>query len=195
MTTRSNCPICTARSSIRRSALEALNPDCRVETVPERLRAANIRDIVKGFDVVLDCSDNFATRFLVSDCCRLEAIPLVSAAVLHFEGQLMTILPGHGNPCYRCFLPEPPPPETLPTRDEIGILGAVAGMMGVLQATEALKLLLGIGEPLSRRLLVYDGLACAFLTIDRAANPDCPLCGTNPTIRDLVEYPSLGLNR
>jgi len=171
-----------------RNALGRLNPDCQVEVCAERLGAANIRPIVRGFDVVLDCSDNFLTRFLVADCCRLEGVPLVSAAVLHFEGQLMTVLPGEGNPCYRCFLPEPPPAEVRPSRDEEGILGTVAGVMGVLQATEAMKLLLGIGDLLSHRLLVYDGLASEFLTVERAVNPACPLCGANPTITDLVEH-------
>jgi molybdopterin/thiamine biosynthesis adenylyltransferase len=168
--------------------LRSLNPECRVETIPEPLRAANIRQVLKGFDVALDCSDNFPTRFLVADCCRFEEIPLVSAAVLHFEGQLMTLLPGPGNPCYRCFLPEPPPSAMLPNSGEMGILGAVAGVMGVLQAMEALKLLLGIGDVLSHHLIVYDGLESSFHKIDRLANPDCPLCGSSPTITDLVDY-------
>jgi len=172
-----------------RDALRALNPDCEVDVVAERLSAANVRRTLRGYDVVLDGSDNFPTRFLVADCCRLEGIPLVSAAVIALEGQLMTILPGEGNSCYRCFLPEPPPPGLVPSCQEAGVLGAVAGVMGTLQATEALKVLLGIGEVLSHRLLVYDAFEGRFRTAERAPDPACPLCGEHPTITTLVEYP------
>ncbi|MFQ5808898.1 MAG: ThiF family adenylyltransferase, partial [Armatimonadota bacterium] len=140
------------------------------------------------YDVVLDGSDNFPTRFLVADCCRFENVPLVSAAVLRFEGQLMTILPGPGNPCYRCFIPEPPPPGMVPSCQEAGVLGAVVGALGTLQAVEALKVLLGTGDLLSHGMLLYDALDGAFRTVKRAPVPDCPLCGDNPTITDLVQY-------
>lgn len=170
-----------------REAIEAINPDCRVDAREERLTAANIRDAVRGYGVVLDGSDNFPTRFLVADCCHFEGIPLVSAAVLAFEGQLMTILPGPGNPCYRCFLPEPPPPGMVPSCRQAGVLGSVVGVMGTLQATEALKLLLGIGEPLSHRLVVYDALECGFRTAGRRQDAACPLCGESPSITELVD--------
>ena len=165
-----------------------LNPDCHVEVFDQRLDASNVRAVIRGWDVVLDGSDNFPTRFLVADCCRFEDIPLVSAAVLRFEGQLMTILPGAGNPCYRCYIPEPPPPGMVPSCQEAGILGAVAGALGTLQAVEALKLLLGIGDALSHTLLLYDALSGTFTTVKRAPDPACPLCGGDPTVTDLVQY-------
>jgi adenylyltransferase/sulfurtransferase len=171
-----------------RDTMAAINPGCRIEIRQERLNVKNAREILRGHDVVLDGSDNFPTRFLVADGCRFEGIPLVSAAVLRFEGQLMTILPGRDQPCYRCFIPEPPPPGLVPSCQEAGVLGAVVGMMGCLQTVEALKVLLGAGKPMSDRLLIYDGLGCLFRTIRRAPDPDCPVCGENPTITDLVEY-------
>jgi adenylyltransferase/sulfurtransferase len=168
-------------------AVLALNPGCKVEVVG-RLTAENIRDTLKGYDAVLDGSDNFPTRFLVADCCWFERTPLVSAAVLQFEGQLLTVLPGEGNPCYRCLVPEPPPPGLVPSCQEAGVLGSVTGVMGMLQATEALKLLLGIGDPLSHRLLVYDALDSAFEEVKRSPDPECPLCGPDRTITEIVEY-------
>ncbi|MHC4915923.1 MAG: HesA/MoeB/ThiF family protein [Planctomycetota bacterium] len=174
-----------------RSAAEtiaAINPDCRVEPLETRLDVDNVRETLRGYDVVLDGSDNFPTRFLVADCCRLEGIPLVSAAVLRFEGQLLTVLPREGASCYRCLFPEPPPPGLVPSCQEAGVLGAVVGAMGTLQAAEAIKVLTGIGRPLWDRLLVYDALEAHFRTLRRAPDPDCPLCGRSPTITDLVEY-------
>jgi adenylyltransferase/sulfurtransferase len=169
-------------------AIGNINPDCKVDVFPERLNTTNIRQAVRGYDVVLDGSDNFPTRFLVADCCRLQEIPLVSAAVLRFEGQLLTVLPGKGNPCYRCLISEPPPPGAIPTCQEAGILGAVVGVMGTLQAAEAIKFLLGIGTTMSHRLLIYDALACEFTPVERALDPRCPLCGDNPTVTDLIDY-------
>jgi len=151
--------------------LTALNPHCRLQLHDIRLDAANIRDILKENDLVLDASDNFETRLLVADYCWQDKISLISAAVGGFQGLLLVMEPGPGNPCYRCLLPEPPPapPE--------GILGAVAGVMGCLQATEALKLLLGRKSDLTRQLLSYDALKCRFHYLQRAKKPDCPLCG------------------
>ncbi len=169
-------------------AIREINPDCEVQIFKERLDSANINRMIKGFDVVLDGCDNFSTRFLVSDFCWFENIPLVSAAVLQFEGQLMTVLPGKDNPCYRCFLPEPPPPGLVPSCQEAGVLGAVVGVMGTLQATEAIKVLLGIGNLLSDSLLVYDALECRFMKIKRVPDPDCPLCGDRANITELVDY-------
>ncbi len=165
-----------------------INPDCEVHLFNERLSAGNIRQLLRGYDVVLDGSDNFPTRFLVADCCRFENIPLVSAAVIRMEGQLMTILPGEGNPCYRCFLPQSLTQGQVPTCSDAGILGAAAGVMGTLQAVEAIKVLLGIGNIMSDRLLIYDALECSFTIIQRVPIPDCPLCGSKPTITDLMEY-------
>jgi molybdopterin/thiamine biosynthesis adenylyltransferase len=158
-------------------SLAALNPHCRVETFDQRLDAANVREVVPGFEVVLDASDNFPTRFLLAECCWGLNIPLVSAAATGWHGQLLVALPGVENPCYRCLVPEMPAAEAVPASAESGILGAVAGTMGCLQAVEALKLLLGRGSDLSRRLLAYDGLQGRFQSLARIKRPDCPLCG------------------
>ncbi|HUT37355.1 MAG TPA: HesA/MoeB/ThiF family protein [Planctomycetota bacterium] len=168
-------------------AIHAIRPDCAVWALPERLRAENVCDALRGYDLVLDGSDNFPTRFLVADACWLAGIPLVSAAVIQFGGQLMTVLPGKGNPCYRCFLPEPPPPETMPTCAQAGVLGPLAGVMGTLQATEALKVLLGLDGLLTHATLVVDALDWSFLTARRAPNPACALCGNEPTIHDVAD--------
>jgi len=151
--------------------LMALNPHCRLQLHDIRLDEANIRDILKENDLVLDASDNFATRLVVADCCWREKMLLISAAVGGFQGLLLVMDPGPENPCYRCLLPEPPP-----ARQE-GILGAVAGVMGCLQATEALKLLLGRKSDLTQQLLAYDALKCRFRYVTRTKKPDCPLCG------------------
>ncbi len=169
-------------------AIREINPDCEVNVFSKHLNISNIRGIIQGYDVVLDGSDNFPTRFLVADCCRFENKPLISAAVLRFEGQLMTILPGEGNPCYRCLFPEPPPPGLIPSCQEAGVLGAVVGVMGTLQTVEALKVLLRVGDVMSHRLLIYDALDFSFTTMKRSPDPGCPLCGNNPTITSLVEY-------
>lgn len=168
--------------------IKRINPDCQVLAIPERISVVNARRIIRGYDVVLDGSDNFATRFLVADCCRFENIPLVSAATLRFEGQLMTFLPGKGNPCYRCYIPEPPPAGLVMNCQEAGILGAVVGVMGTLQAVEAIKILLGLGQIFSHKLLVYDALDGSFRTLKRLPDPACPMCRESPVIKDLVEY-------
>jgi adenylyltransferase/sulfurtransferase len=153
-------------------ALTALNPHCRLKLYDTRLDAANIRDILKEHDLVLDASDNFATRLLVADCCWREKLLLVSAAVGGFQGLLLVMDPAPGNPCYRCLLPQAPP--AAPAE---GILGAVAGVMGCLQAAEALKMLLGRKSELTRQMLAYDALRCRFRRVRREKKPDCPLCG------------------
>jgi adenylyltransferase/sulfurtransferase len=158
-------------------SLTSLNPLCRVETFDLRLNRANFREVVQGFELVLDASDNFPTRFLVSECCWQYKIPLVSAAATGWHGQLLVAAPGAENPCYRCLVPEPPPAAAVPASTQIGILGAVAGTMGCLQAVEALKLLLGLKSDLSRRLLAFDGLQGRFQSLARTKRPDCPLCG------------------
>ncbi|MBW7997046.1 MAG: HesA/MoeB/ThiF family protein [Candidatus Glassbacteria bacterium] len=171
-----------------KEVIAGINPDCKIEAIPERLNVENAKDIISGYDVVLDGCDNFPTRFLVADCCFFENIPLVSAASLRFEGQLLTILPGEGNPCYRCMIPEPPPPGLVPNCQEAGILGAVVGAMGTLQAVEALKLLLGIGQLFSHKMMVYDALEGSFTILKRVPDPACPLCGKHPGITSLVQY-------
>jgi molybdopterin/thiamine biosynthesis adenylyltransferase len=166
-----------------RDSLTSLNPHCHLETFDLRLDAANIGEVLTGCDVVLDASDNFPTRFLIADYCWQEKIPLVSAAVAEFTGQLFVVDPAQDSPCYRCLLPEPP--EDRP----FGILGSVAGVMGCLQATEALKLLLGRTSDLARTMLTYDALKCRFHMLPRSRSADCPLCGDSPSIIGLASHP------
>jgi molybdopterin/thiamine biosynthesis adenylyltransferase len=176
-----------------RSAAEAalaINPEIRVEVHETRLGPDNAARLITGYDIVCDGSDNFATRFLVADATVLGHKTLVSAAVLRFEGQLATFKP-HADPespCYRCLYPEPPPPGEVPTCSEAGVLGAVTGVMGTLQATEVLKEILGVGESLSGRLLIWDALATRFRTVRLRKEPHCPLCGPDPVITDLSAH-------
>jgi molybdopterin/thiamine biosynthesis adenylyltransferase len=160
-----------------REALLALNPHCQVMTHDNRLDASNLPEIIKAYDLVLDASDNFPTRFWVADSCWQAKIPLVSASATGLLGQLLVVVPEAGNPCYRCLMPEPPPPEAVPSSQEVGILGAVAGVMGTLQAVEALKFLLGRKPQMAGRFLSYDALTCRFHSIIRTRRPDCPQCG------------------
>jgi len=161
------------------AAVQAINPEVRVEAHPVRLTADNVADLVGRYDLVCDGSDNFATRFLVADACVRARRTLVSAAVLRFEGQLAVFKPhaGPAHPCYRCLYPEAPPDGMVPSCAEAGVLGAVTGVMGTLQATEAMKEVLGIGETLSGRLLIWDALATRFRTMRFPRDPACPICG------------------
>jgi adenylyltransferase/sulfurtransferase len=165
-----------------------INPALRVEAHETRLSAANAPELVSRYDIVCDGTDNFATRFLISDACVLARRTLVSAAVLRFEGQLSVFKPHAGGPCYRCLYPEPPPGGLVATCSEAGVLGAVTGVMGTLQATEVLKEILGIGESLSGRLLVWDALDTRFRTIRLKPDPACAACGPGSTIKDLSAH-------
>lgn len=167
-----------------------LNPGVRIETFAVRLDAGNALDLVSRFDIVCDGTDNFATRFLLSDACVLARRTLVSAAVLRFEGQLGTFKPHAGPhlPCYRCLHPAPPPAGLVPACSEAGVMGAVTGVLGTLQATEALKEILGIGESLAGRLLLWDALAARMRTIRLPADPACPACGPQATLCDLSAH-------
>ena len=169
--------------------LHALNPGTVVEVHPRRLDAAAALELIPRYDIVCDGTDNFATRFLLGDACHLLSRPLVSAAVLRFEGQL-SVFAGHDGtcPCHRCLHPEPPPPGLVPTCSEAGVLGAVTGVMGTLQATEVLKLIMGIGDPLKGRLLLWDALDARFRTVRLKRDPACALCGPEATIRDLSAH-------
>ena len=170
------------------AAAAALNPTVRIEAHETRLAAGNALDLVGRYDLVCDGSDNFATRFLVADACALARRTLVSAAVLRFDGQLSVFKPHAGGPCYRCLHPAPPPAGLVPSCGEAGILGAVAGVMGTLQATEALKEIIGIGESLSGRLLIWDALAARMRTIGLPRDPACPLCGEHRSVHDLSAH-------
>jgi adenylyltransferase/sulfurtransferase len=173
-----------------KAALAAVNPDVTVEAIGERLTAKNAADVIKRFDLVADGSDNFDTRYLLNDACYLAKVPLVSAALLRFEGQLSTFraFEGQGEssgPCYRCIFRAAPPEGTVPRCEEAGIFGAVAGAVGSLQAAEVLKELLGLGSSMSGKLLLYDALGPTFRVIKVKRDPTCPLCGDAPSITDL----------
>lgn len=167
--------------------LTAINPDVNVIQHKTMVDSSNIMDIVKDYDIVVDGTDNFPTRFLVNDACYFAGKPLVHGAILRFDGQAFTIVPGEG-PCYRCIFREPPPPGSVPNCSQAGILGAVAGVIGTIQATEVLKLILGQGEVLNGRLLIVDTLDMTFRQTKIRKDPDCPICGENPTITELVDY-------
>lgn len=166
------------------AALARINPEVRVAAHAERLDASNAMALIDGYDVVADGSDNFPTRYLLNDACYFAKVPLVSGALLRFEGQISTFkayLEGP-HPCYRCIFREPPPDNMIPRCDEAGIFGAVAGTVGSLQSAEVLKELLALGDSLSGTLLMYDALATTFHKIKIPPDPGCPLCGTSPTI-------------
>jgi len=167
--------------------LARLNPDIRVIPFQSRITAENAAELIGGFDLVADGSDNFTTRFLLNDACYLAGKPLVSAALLRFDAQLSVFKAhlGPPHPCYRCLFPERPPDDLIPRCEQAGILGAIAGMVGSLQATEVLKELLGLGESLSGHLLVYDGLDTTFRKIKTKRDPACALCGPQASIKDL----------
>ena len=167
-----------------------INPGIRVNRYEERLTAENAATLFADYDLIADGSDNFTTRYLVNDAAYLSGKPLVSGSLLRFEGQLATFrggVPGHeGEPCYRCLFPTEPPPGMIPRCEEAGILGAVAGVIGTLQATEVLKELLDLGSSLSGHLLIYDALGPTFRKMKAARDPGCALCGTDPTIREIA---------
>jgi len=167
----------------------ALNPDVEVVQHPLRLTSENIMEVIAGYEMVLDGSDNFATRYLVNDACVLAGKTNIHGSLFQFEGQVTVFLPGKG--CYRCLYPTPPPPGSVPSCQEAGVMGVVAEVIGLLQATEALKLILGIGRPLAGCLLAYDALQAEFTRLRFQRNPACPVCGDHPTITQLVDYEEL----
>ena len=169
-------------------ALEALNPDVEVVAYKERLTSENVeRILADGWDVIVDGADNFPTRYLVNDASVWHDIPVVHGSIYRFEGQV-TVFKPHEGPCYRCLFPTPPPPELAPSCAEGGVLGVLPGIIGSLQANEALKLALGIGEPLVGRLLLFDALAPEFTEVKLRRDPDCPVCGEHPTITEYIDY-------
>jgi adenylyltransferase/sulfurtransferase len=166
--------------------IKAYNPDVNVVVHETRLESDNAMEIISQYDLVINGADNFATRYLVNDACYLLNKPLVDGSILIFDGQATVFLPGEG--CYRCLFPSPPPPGMVPNCAEAGVLGALTGLVGSIQATEALKYFLGIGESLSSRLLLIDALSMSFREVRLKKNPDCPLCGDNPTVTELIDY-------
>lgn len=173
-----------------RATLARINPDVVVEPHACRITPDNVAELIADYDLVCDGSDNFDTRFLLNDACYLGRRTLVSAAVLRFDGQLSVYKAHQGapHPCYRCLFPEPPPPDLIPSCAEGGVLGAMAGVMGSLQATEALKELLQVGDSLSGHLLIYDGLGTQFRRVSIRRDPGCALCGDDPRITDLSAH-------
>ena len=169
-----------------RAKILALNPDVDVQAFAARFSAANARDLLDRFDVVVDGTDNFPARYLVNDACVLYGKPNAWGSIQRFEGQA-AVFAAPGGPCYRCLHPEPPPDGVVPSCAEAGVLGVLPGVIGIIQATEAIKLILGIGETLAGRLLLYDALEMRVRTIRLPKDPDCPICGSRPAISDLRE--------
>jgi adenylyltransferase/sulfurtransferase len=167
--------------------LAAMNPFINIRKFETRLSSANALDLFREFDIVADGTDNFPTRYLVNDACVLTSRPNVYASIFRFEGQASVFAVEDG-PCYRCLYPEPPPPGLVPSCAEGGVLGILPGLLGVIQATEVIKLILGSGEPLVGRLLLVDALSMHFRELRLRKNPDCPACGRNPTIHELIDY-------
>jgi len=170
-----------------RDRLTALNPHVNVVTYETALSSTNAFELFKGYDVVLDGTDNFPTRYLVNDACVLLGIPNAYGSIFRFEGQASVFATKDG-PCYRCLYPEPPPPGLVPSCAEGGVLGVLPGVIGTIQATEAIKLIIGAGEPLIGRFLIYDALKMRFRELKLRKDPDCPVCGTHPTVRELIDY-------
>ena len=166
--------------------MRALNPDVVVNTHLTSIAADNVNDIIKNYDFVIDGSDNFPTKFLVNDACILARIPFSHGGILRFTGQTMTVLPGK-SACYRCIFSKPPAANAVPTCSQVGILGAVTGMLGTIQATETLKYILGIGELLTNALLTFDALSMEFNKIQLRKQKNCPICGETPTITELSD--------
>lgn len=164
----------------------AINPELTVITYQVHLQASNIREIIRGYDFVLDGTDNFPTKFLVNDACVMENIPLSHGGILRFDGQTMTIVPGQST-CYRCTFKAPPPPDAVPTCSQAGVLGAVAGMLGTIQAAEALKYITGVGTLLTDTLLTFNAKTMDFRKIKLHRQANCPVCGENPSITELFD--------
>ena len=169
-----------------RETLLAYNPDLNVALHEEPITSANAMGIMKGYDIIINGADNFPARYLVNDAAYLSGKPLVDGSILMFDGQATVFLPGQG--CYRCLFPTPPPPGEVPSCAEAGVLGMLPGMVGTIQATETAKLILGVGTSLASRLLLIDALDMEFRTVKVRRNPDCPLCGDNPTVTELIDY-------
>ncbi len=166
--------------------MRAINPDVTVKTYNTKVDAGNIAGVIGDYDFVIDGTDNFPAKFLINDACYFGKKPLSHAGILRFDGQLMTILPGE-SACYRCVFDSPPPADAVPSCSQAGVLGVLAGVIGSLQATEAIKYLLGLGELLTDHLLTYNALKMQFRRVALSRNPDCPICGVNPSVTELKD--------
>ena len=175
--------------------ISAINPDVEVRTFHTKISRDNVTDLIRDYDVVIDGTDNFPTRYLVNDACVFQKTPNIYGSIFRFDGQASVFFPFKG-PCYRCVYPEPPPPGMVPSCAEGGVLGVLPGIIGVIQATEAIKLIIGKGEPLIGRLLLYNALKMEFHEVKLKRNPDCPVCGDRPTVKELIDYEDFcGLGR
>ena len=170
-----------------RDRLNAINPEVRIETHDAAISSANALDLLRDYDIIVDGTDNFPTRYLVNDACVLLGKPNVYGSIFRFEGQASVFATKDG-PCYRCLYPEPPPPGLVPSCAEGGVLGILPGVVGTIQATEAVKLIIGVGEPLINRFMIYDALRMRFRELKLRKDPDCPVCGDNPTVTELIDY-------
>jgi len=178
-----------------RRKLSAINPDVKIEIYETRLTSDNIMEIIKDYDIVVDGSDNFPTRYLVNDACIFTKKPFSHAGIMRFYGQATTIIPYKG-PCYRCIFSQPPPPGSVPSCQEAGIIGPVGGLLGVVQALEVIKFVLGKGALLVGKLLIVDALNMDIRKVNIRRNPNCPVCGENPTVKELIDYEEFcGLRR
>jgi adenylyltransferase/sulfurtransferase len=177
-----------------REKILAINPEVKVRIYQDYLNAGNIREIIRDYDFVVDGTDNFPTKFLVNDACVMEKIPFSHGGILRFDGQTTTVVPDQ-SACYRCIFREPPPPDAVPTCSQAGVLGAIAGMLGTIQAAEVLKYITGTGILLTDRLLSFNAKTMDFRKIKLTRQADCPVCGENPTITELVDNqrPACGL--
>ena len=169
-----------------REKISQLNPDVKIDTYHLRLTSENVREIVREYDFIIDGTDNFPAKYLINDACYFAGKPFSHAGVLRFEGQTITVIPGE-SACYRCIFPTPPPRGVVPTCSQAGILGVVAGVLGLIQATEAVKYILGIGDLLTDTLLTYNALTMTFRRVGLRKNEDCPLCGRKPEITELKD--------
>ncbi len=174
--------------------IEKLNPDVKTIIYHKLITSENITEIIKDYDFIIDGSDNFPTKFLINDACVISQKAFSHGGILRFDGQTMTYTPG--NTCYRCVFNSPPPKDAVPSCSQAGVLGSIAGILGTIQATEALKYIIGIGDLLTNRILIFDALDMNFRTVDLKRNMDCPVCGGKPTIKELIaeEQPACDLN-
>lgn len=170
-----------------RDRIHSVNPEVKVNLFETKLSRDNILDIIKDYDVIIDGTDNFPTRYLVNDACVFQKKPLVYGSIFRFDGQA-TVFKTPEGPCYRCLYPEPPPPGMVPSCAEGGVLGILPGIIGVMQATEAIKLILGKGESLVGRLLLFNAMEMRFREVKLSKDPDCPVCGKKPTVKELIDY-------
>jgi adenylyltransferase/sulfurtransferase len=168
--------------------LNELNPNVEVVAHETLLSSANAFDVLGGYDVIVDGTDNFPVRYLVNDASQMLGKPLVYGSIFQWEGQASVFLPGSETPCYRCLFPEPPPPGTVPSCAEGGVFGVLPGIIGSIQAVEAIKLMLDVGESLAGKLVLYDALRNEFTTVKLRWDPDCPVCGKHPTVTELIDY-------